>query len=658
MMKGLYLLVLILLVRTLNAQTPRIRINSFLQGSGTVSVRVWSPTTGYDYTMHYDLGTPYQNQDPEIPSPPAGNNYSILVTNHSNQSLSFVLTQTGVNCDASRTRYTNFAGPDYGFVDLLANEVMSGQSFYIAKDTLKIRTNASYGQVCTQTTAQNSYQTGELFVNLFSGNGYIRLQPIRYIDRVLYFSSVNENCVLNGQFKVYVNGNAVSYTPDFLGYGLAFLRLSSSTELSVGDEVWGFNQCTGQISNVEYPRDVFAYLEVKDGFSHTGNRITPTYSLPPYGLYTTPVEVNQCTPVKLSSHVLYELGLSNSGNNDNTYREEGPYKINGQLVQESEMWHGFVPPNAGTYIQQGKVFTNNGLISWLTRQPRAAPVKWEVNYRGIVGNDEGDNTFYMNGSGFAQMKDDNYDLFQTTYSEHDLPKNKNKMPTSNPANYTLEATKEGVIRFWHNGVKIDSLVERVKFEVLGGKGLLSEMGSVPYGKEVVFTPQDTGYYYVKATFNGQIAVKQLFHVKSNPPKLSVGDTLKVVTDQQVMISITNCAGTVKWDDGSTGSFIQFSAKESRMVTASCQPETGCFTKTVQTYVQVKPPKPTVQSSLTDVCENTMVTFSAGGCTGQYLWSNGASGNQITLVATQPQLLWVKCQDTAGTSDPKFIQFRN
>lgn len=657
-MKRIYLVSLILLVQILNAQTPRIRINSFLQGSGTVSVRVWSPTTGYDRTMQYDLGISYQSQDPQIPSPPAGNNYSILVTNNSNQSLSFALTQTGTNCDPARTRYTNFAGPDYGFVDFLANDVGTGQSFYLAKDTLKIRSNANYGQACTLSPTQNSYQTGELFVNLFSGNGYIRLQPVRYIDRVLYFSSVNENCVLNGQFKVYINGRSVPFTPDFLGYGLAFLRLNSTVELSVGDEVWGVNECTGQMSNVEYPRDVFAYLEVKDGFTHTGNRITPTYSLPPYGLYITPVEVNQCTPIKLSSHVLYELGLSNSGNNDNTFRDEGPFKINGQLLQESEMWHGFVPPNAGTYIQQGKVFTENGLISWLTQQPRAAPVKWEVDYRGIVGRDEGDNTFYMNGSGFAQMKDNNYDLFQTTYSEHDLPKNKGKIPSSNPANYTLEATKEGVIRFWHNGVKIDSLVERVKFEVLGGRGILSEMGEVPYGREVVFTPQDTGYYYVKATFNGQIAVRQLFHVKSNPPKLSTGDTLKVVTNQQVMISVTNCAGTVKWDDGSSGNFIQFSAKQSRMVTATCQPVSGCFTKTVQTYVQVTPPKPTVQSSLSEVCENKTVTLTAGGCTGQYLWSNGAGSTQVTLVADQPQLLWVKCQDTAGTSAASYIQFRN
>lgn len=65
------------------------------------------------------------------------------------------------------------------------------------------------------------------------------------------------------------------------------------------------------------------------------------------------------------------------------------------------MWHGFIPSNAGTYIHQGKVFTENGLISWLTRQPRAEPVKCEVDYRGIVGKDEGDNTFYMNRSAFA-----------------------------------------------------------------------------------------------------------------------------------------------------------------------------------------------------------------------------------------------------------------
>jgi hypothetical protein len=69
------------------AQTPRLRINSFLEGSGSISVRVWSPSTGYDQTMNYQLGVAYQNQNPMLPSPPSGDDYSILVTNLSNRNV-------------------------------------------------------------------------------------------------------------------------------------------------------------------------------------------------------------------------------------------------------------------------------------------------------------------------------------------------------------------------------------------------------------------------------------------------------------------------------------------------------------------------------------------------------------------------------------------
>ncbi|WP_166694341.1 beta strand repeat-containing protein, partial [Fibrivirga algicola] len=97
---------------------------------------------------------------------------------------------------------------------------------------------------------------------------------------------------------------------------------------------------------------------------------------------------------------------------------------------------------------------------------------------------------------------------------------------------------------------------------------------------------------------------------------------------------TDCAGTVTWNNGTTGTSLTTPALiGTTSYTATCTTATSS-TFAVATVTVLDQPLLTLSASATLVTVNTPVTLIANGCTGSVTWSNGTTANTITVTPTQ------------------------
>ncbi|XWW46170.1 carboxypeptidase regulatory-like domain-containing protein [Fibrella sp. USSR17] len=98
---------------------------------------------------------------------------------------------------------------------------------------------------------------------------------------------------------------------------------------------------------------------------------------------------------------------------------------------------------------------------------------------------------------------------------------------------------------------------------------------------------------------------------------------------------TDCAGTVTWNNGITGTSLTTPALISTTsYTATCTTATSS-TFAVATVTVLDQPLLTIQASRTLVTAGTSVSLSAIGCVGTVNWSNGATGSSITVAPSSP-----------------------
>jgi len=139
-----------------------------------------------------------------------------------------------------------------------------------------------------------------------------------------------------------------------------------------------------------------------------------------------------------------------------------------------------------------------------------------------------------------------------------------------------------------------------------------------------------GTYTATATNScGSVSASSVITL-SNPPSVNITPTAtEICAGQSVTLNTSNVSGTLQWGNGATTPSITVNAAGSYSVTAtnSC----GSVTAT-QVITAGTAPAVTVNPVSTSICPGTGTTINATGVSGTLTWSNGATGNSISVNA--------------------------
>ncbi|UBM60489.1 DUF11 domain-containing protein [Marinilongibacter aquaticus] len=133
-----------------------------------------------------------------------------------------------------------------------------------------------------------------------------------------------------------------------------------------------------------------------------------------------------------------------------------------------------------------------------------------------------------------------------------------------------------------------------------------------------------------ATCSGT-ASKTILVFDNAAPRISAS-SLFFCTADTIQLHATGCSsGTVLWSNGKQGATIKEVVNSSRNYTAKCKLGSceSASSNTVQvTFGDLQ--KPTISSTGTLVCAGSSVTLNSTSCVGSILWSNGQTGDSITV----------------------------
>ena len=130
-----------------------------------------------------------------------------------------------------------------------------------------------------------------------------------------------------------------------------------------------------------------------------------------------------------------------------------------------------------------------------------------------------------------------------------------------------------------------------------------------------------------------------------PPVLSVA-SLTVCSGGTVSLTATGCTGgTVNWSDGTVGATYAKPATSEQYLTATCTVN-GCLSKpSASLHITLGSPAiPMIVSNKPASCVSEAITLTASGCAGgTYVWSDGKTGNVLTITPTADVSYRVKCK---------------
>ncbi|MGR3810437.1 SdrD B-like domain-containing protein [Jiulongibacter sp. NS-SX5] len=126
--------------------------------------------------------------------------------------------------------------------------------------------------------------------------------------------------------------------------------------------------------------------------------------------------------------------------------------------------------------------------------------------------------------------------------------------------------------------------------------------------------------------------------------------------ESVVLTATNCSGTVSWSNGSTtvgtGSSLDLTPDGTSSYTATCQSNTcvSPASSTVTVNVSSSTGAPVISASTQSICTGESVTLTASSCGGTVNWSNGMTGASITVSPTTTSTYSAICSVGSCTSN--------
>ncbi|WP_298362769.1 SdrD B-like domain-containing protein [Runella sp.] len=128
------------------------------------------------------------------------------------------------------------------------------------------------------------------------------------------------------------------------------------------------------------------------------------------------------------------------------------------------------------------------------------------------------------------------------------------------------------------------------------------------------------------------------------PSISA-DAAVVCEGGSVKLTATGCeGGTINWSNGATGNSITVNPLGITTYTAVCK-KGDCTSdaSNAVTVVVTKVYPPTILCSTKAICKGETVSIKASGCEGTVLWSNGATGVEISVTPETTTTYTVKCK---------------
>ncbi len=181
---------------------------------------------------------------------------------------------------------------------------------------------------------------------------------------------------------------------------------------------------------------------------------------------------------------------------------------------------------------------------------------------------------------------------------------------------------------------------------------------------MVVSPTVTTTYTAICTVNGCASVpsKDAVITVINPaPPTITASTETVCSGSSVVLTVTNCDGTVLWSTGSTAGTISATPTVATTYTVKCIVEEceSSASKTINIGGGQTPTAPIISSNKTAVCGNETATITATGCTGGTItWSNGATGSSIIVSTGTYTAICKNGCGTSGNSNAIVIQLGN
>ncbi|MFN3588300.1 MAG: hypothetical protein ACK4UP_02890, partial [Spirosomataceae bacterium] len=176
------------------------------------------------------------------------------------------------------------------------------------------------------------------------------------------------------------------------------------------------------------------------------------------------------------------------------------------------------------------------------------------------------------------------------------------------------------------------------------------------GNIMVVNPTVTTAYSATCTINGctsPASTPVTIQILTPSPRI-VASSEVICGADSVTLTATNCAGTIRWSTGSLDVSIRVKPDVTTSYTLSCTIEGCTGTDTKQILVATGTP-PVITATSTTLCSGSSVTLSATSCAGEVVWSDGQTGNLITVSPTINTTYTAQCRATnnctSATSNP-------
>jgi uncharacterized repeat protein (TIGR01451 family)/gliding motility-associated-like protein len=150
------------------------------------------------------------------------------------------------------------------------------------------------------------------------------------------------------------------------------------------------------------------------------------------------------------------------------------------------------------------------------------------------------------------------------------------------------------------------------------------------------------------------AAVKVTHV--DPPQFAAGSSLTVCYGATATLEALGCtSGIVTWSDGTVGAKITKVITGDSWLTATCTID-GCTSEASERIDVIlgTPAMPTLAVSKPNVCPGETVVLTATGCeAGNYIWSDGSTGNTLTVKPNAITQYRVRCKvaDCEGSWSP-------
>ena len=111
--------------------------------------------------------------------------------------------------------------------------------------------------------------------------------------------------------------------------------------------------------------------------------------------------------------------------------------------------------------------------------------------------------------------------------------------------------------------------------------------------------------------------------------------LSICVGESVVLTATNCTGTITWSNGATGASITVNPTATTSYTATCRVGvcSSPASASVTINITTEGTPPVISANKANICVGDSVILTATNCTGTLTWSNGMTGASITVKPT-------------------------